>query len=142
MTITHPASIATRLRKTAGAALFTTAMAIATTALGQSAIANAEPNSGQDAFDACRQSWFGVFGHNPPTQKDYEDSELDCCVQTSGKYVGTYPGGVCIFPPAGSAGSTLPGEQLNPNLPQPTRETVQPGPTAQPGPVPPVQPVG
>lgn len=128
ITTTHPAAIPTSLRTIARAALFTAAIALGTTALGHAAVAMAEPVD-RDWFDNCVRQ-----GEKDDPNADKGDIAGGCCIRAGGVAVldadGNYA--YCANPPSVPAGSTLPGEQLNPNLPVPTRETLPPGPVPLP----------
>src|ERR1700694_4877800 len=99
-------------------------MFFAATVFGSAATANAEPNNGGEwdieAYDKCMEQTIR--------------SADACCISSGGWIAPDKPDGSpnCMAPPAAPAGSTLPGEQLNPNLPAPTRETLTPGPVPQP----------
>ena len=96
----------------------------AATVVGSAATANAEPNNGGEwdieAYDKCMEQTIR--------------SADACCINSGGWIAPDKPDGSpnCMAPPAAPAGSTLPGEQLNPNLPAPTRETLTPGPVPPP----------
>jgi hypothetical protein len=117
MTINHPATIPESVRKIAHVALFTAAIALSTTAFGHTAVPIAEPNNGGEwdieAYDNCMAKTIR--------------SPISCCLDSGGWLGPVAPDGseTCVAPPAAPAGST---QQLNPNLPQPTRETLPPGP--------------
>jgi hypothetical protein len=140
MTITHPTSIPTSSRKvsrcTATAAIFIAAVSIATTT---ATTADAEPK-GRAEFDSCFADELNIL--DTDWSKISTSAVLiifdSCCLQVGGTVDKNH---VCTLP---NGDVTKPAPlQLNPNQPRPTRETVQPGPTAEPGPVPPpVQPVG
>jgi hypothetical protein len=119
MTINHPATIPESVCKTANVALFTAALALSTTAFGHTAVAIAEPE--WDLGD-----YYDCVNHADPGLP--ADQVLGLCCIASGGQIVTKPNGdfvKCVAPPAAPAGST---QQLNPNLPQPTRETMPPGP--------------
>jgi hypothetical protein len=114
-------SSTTRLRPVVTAILF-----FAATVLGQVAVATAEPVD-RDWFNNCVQQ-----GEKDDPNADKGDIAGSCCIRAGGVAVldadGNYA--YCANPPSAPAGSTQ--QQINPNLPLPTRETLPPGPVPLP----------
>jgi hypothetical protein len=77
--ITHPTSVPTRVRQASLAALFTAAIALATTVLGQAAIAKAD----QDGYTQCLNGIPPPLGGPPPGTRATMET---CCVDNGGTY--------------------------------------------------------